>query len=69
MHKTLSFAAIVCGLAILLIAGPVANSEAGYAEFFARHDRLHPINRAERVPYKIRVRKAFWNAHDRVLRV
>lgn len=69
MHKTLSFIAIACGLATILIAGPVANGEAGYSEFLARHDRLHPINRAERVPYKIKVRKAFWDNHDRVLRV
>lgn len=69
MHKTLSFAALACGLATILIAGPVANGDAGYSEFLARHDKLHPINRAERVPYKIKVRKAFWDNHDRVLRV
>ena len=69
MSRSVIAAAAVAGLTLLCIAPAVGNGENEFAGFFAKHDPLHRISNGEKFPYKIRVRRAFWNADRRELLV
>lgn len=61
--------AAIAGIAAAVLPNSIADAEGQYAQFFARHDQLHPAIVEERRRQDVYVRGAVWDPEARTIRV